>query len=238
MCFQCSVFYLPAFKVITFTSYNTRCLGDMSDTEDEHMKRAIQLSLQENGVDSEQDDIDRAIALSLQQEQHDNSDSASHAAADRVLEHNDDMRKAIALSLGKSVDQLTAREALGLTPETKDVVQQFNKRKRHDDDDDDAEASNSNNKKTKDQRHFWDGVVKLTHVTGFTGPNFIRFEDIVEKDKLKKAVITAMVVSMDWIEEQFPSHVNLCVVLHGRPVSDDDDDDWLVHQQIVDHIDF
>lgn len=125
------------------------------------------------------------------------------------------MRTAIALSLGKSVDQLTAREALGLTAETKDVVQQFNKRKRHDDDD--AEASNSNNKKTKDQRHFWDGVVKLTHVTGFTGPNFIRFEDIIEKDKLKKAVITAMVVSMDWIEEQFPSHVNLCVVLHGRP---------------------
>lgn len=189
----------------------------MSDSEDENIKHAIRLSLQENSVDREQNDIDRAIALSLQQEHHDNSSSSTaQAAADRVSDHNDDMRTAIALSLGKSVDQLTAREALGLTAATKDVVEQYNKRKRQEEED----TSDSSNKKTMVQRYYWDGVVKLTHVTGFTGPNFIRFEDIVEKDKLKKAVITAMVVSMDWIEEQFPSHINLCVVLHGRPVSE------------------
>lgn len=189
----------------------------MSDSEDESIKHAIRLSLQEHAVDPEQNDIDRAIALSLQQEHHDsNNSSTAQAAADRVSDHNDDMRTAIALSLGKSVDQLTAREALGLTAATKDVVEQYNKRKRQEDT---SDSSSSSNKRTMDQRYYWDGVVKLTHVTGFTGPNFIRFEDIVEKDKLKKAVITAMVVSMDWIEEQFPSHINLCVVLHGRPVS-------------------
>lgn len=191
----------------------------MSDSEDENIKHAIRLSLQESSVDPEQNDIDRAIALSLQQEHHDNdsSNSTAQAAADRVSDHNDDMRTAIALSLGKSVDQLTAREALGLTAATKDVVEQYNKRKRQEEEE--GTSDSSSNKKTMDQRYYWDGVVKLTHVTGFTGPNFIRFEDIVEKDKLKKAVITAMVVSMDWIEEQFPSHINLCVVLHGRPVS-------------------
>lgn len=39
------------------------------------------------------------------------------------------------------------------------------------------------------------------------------------QSSLKKAVVTAMVGSLDWIDEHFPKDANMCIVLHGRPVS-------------------
>lgn len=40
-----------------------------------------------------------------------------------------------------------------------------------------------------------------------------------KKDKLKKALVTAFVCSMDFIEDQFPANVNVCIVTHGRPAT-------------------
>ncbi|KAI9033710.1 tyrosyl-DNA phosphodiesterase-domain-containing protein [Phycomyces nitens] len=119
-----------------------------------------------------------------------------------------DMIEAIAASLGKTPDQLTAREMLTLTlnpPRKRTFL--------------DNSAECSRKRPTNSPVRYWDGVVKLTHVPGFVGTQFIRFQDIVEKSTLKKALVTAFVCSMDWIEEQFPSTINMCIVLHGRPAT-------------------
>ncbi|KAG0171189.1 hypothetical protein DFQ28_004094 [Apophysomyces sp. BC1034] len=126
---------------------------------------------------------------------------------DEQEREKDDLKKAIAASLGKSVDQLTARDLLNATMDG----DSSNKR-RLPPDITDAPP----NKKPRPEK-YWDGVVKLTHVTGFSGLSFITSADIVQKSMLKKAVITAFVSSMDWIEEHFPEDVNLCLVTHGRP---------------------
>ncbi|KAG2215600.1 hypothetical protein INT45_000962 [Circinella minor] len=171
-------------------------------SDDEQMRRAIELSLQEHQTETQQR-VSPSNTIDLTQR------------LDDEERENDDIRKAIALSLGKPVGQLTAREALlGSTAST-------GKRRSPSDSSGDTRTTTSDQRPSKklapEPIRYWDGVVKLTYVTGFTGPNFIRFEDIVQRTVLKKAVITAMVVSMDWIEKQFPSTVNLCIVLHGRP---------------------
>ncbi|KAF7729254.1 hypothetical protein EC973_004784 [Apophysomyces ossiformis] len=118
----------------------------------------------------------------------------------------EELKMAIAASLGKSVDQLTARDLLNATMDENPP----SKRKHS------PEPTESlPNKKTGPPR-YWDGVVKLTHVSGFPSSSFIKFEDIVQKSMLKKAAITAFVCSMDWIEEHFPEDINLCIVTHGQ----------------------
>ena len=92
---------------------------------------------------------------------------------------NGDIRKAIALSLGKSPEQLTAREMLLGLPASR------TKRQLPNDSSGDTGATASDHRPSKKSTpapiRYWDGVVKLTYVTGFTGPNFIRFEDIVQR---------------------------------------------------------
>lgn len=82
-----------------------------------------------------------------------------------------DFMEAVALSLGKTVDQLTARDLLNATAEPK----QSPKRRSS------AIDVDTQPKKLAAVPRYWDGVVKLTHVDGFVGTSFIKFEDIVEK---------------------------------------------------------
>ncbi|ORX46268.1 hypothetical protein DM01DRAFT_1377691 [Hesseltinella vesiculosa] len=65
-------------------------------------------------------------------------------------------------------------------------------------------SSTSKNQRMHDQ--FWAGVIKLTHVRGFVGPTFI-------KSRLKRALLTAFVYSVDFINEQFPSDISLVLVV-------------------------
>ncbi|CAO3651027.1 unnamed protein product [Mucor hiemalis] len=153
--------------------------------------------------EDENEQIARAMALSLQ-----------GLEAEIVQEDQEqlDLKAAIAASLGKTVDQLTARDMLfAETPSNNN-----NKRKREEE-----EALSGQHRVLKrfdnSNKLFWDGIVKLTYVQGFVGPDYIRFEDIVNKDKLKKALVTAFVCSMDFINENFPMDVNMCIVTHGRP---------------------
>ncbi|ORZ03026.1 tyrosyl-DNA phosphodiesterase-domain-containing protein [Syncephalastrum racemosum] len=148
----------------------------------------------------EDEDLKQAIALSLR-DRLEGNDSDQH--------EQHEMKQALALSLGKTVEQLTARDMMRL----QDSMGSNQGEKRPFSE---STSPTSDAKRTAPER-FWDGVVRLTYVEGFTLASAIRFEDIVQKSHLRKALITAMVVSTDWIEEQFPPDINLCVVLHGRP---------------------
>ncbi|CAO3610965.1 unnamed protein product [Cunninghamella echinulata] len=70
---------------------------------------------------------------------------------------------------------------------------------------------------SQQNNNYWNGTIKLTHIRGYRGPNFISIEHIIQKSTLKKALITAFVWSKDFIEELIPQHINLCIVTHGRP---------------------
>ncbi|KAI7901975.1 tyrosyl-DNA phosphodiesterase-domain-containing protein [Cokeromyces recurvatus] len=157
-----------------------------SDDENEQIAKAMALSLQ--GLDSQ-----------LRQEQ----------------KEKDDLRKAIAASLGKKVEELTARDML-LAETTNPPL----KRPREEDENDDVNVLPTHRilkRLNNSEARFWDGVIKLTYVKGFIGPDYIRFEDIIQKHDLKKALITAFVCSLDFINDNFPLDVNLCIVTHGRP---------------------
>ena len=112
----------------------------------------------------EDEQIARAIALSLQ---------GLESRIETEDKEDDDMKAAIAASLGKSVDQLTARDLLlaetpkpvNKRPREEELTNQHRVMKRFD---------NSN-------KFFMDGIVKLTYVTGFIGADYIRFQDIVQK---------------------------------------------------------
>ncbi|KAI9310710.1 tyrosyl-DNA phosphodiesterase-domain-containing protein [Dichotomocladium elegans] len=184
----------------------------MSNSDDDHdLKRAIALSLSEQNM--EDVEFQRAITLSLE----------SHAQAAASLlrgtetganDEDEDIRRAIALSLNKPVEKLTAREALGLTPAAEAAK---NKRMLERASGSTATHNNKRMRTEKEGSFFWEGVVKLTHIDGYSGPNFIRIEDIILKDHLQKAVMTAFMVSLDFIQEHIPKDVNLCIVMHGRP---------------------
>ncbi|KAI8377756.1 tyrosyl-DNA phosphodiesterase-domain-containing protein [Radiomyces spectabilis] len=155
---------------------------------------------------NDDDELARAIALSLQE-------AESTLAAQNY--EKEQLKLALAASLGKTPDQLTAREVLSLELEEPESEPISNKRPlsdvipQHE-----PKVAKS---KTAGNTRYWDGVVKLTHVTGFTGTTYIKFEDIIDKYCLKKAFVTAFVGSMEFINEHFPDHVNMCIVLHGRP---------------------
>ncbi|CAO3618381.1 unnamed protein product [Cunninghamella blakesleeana] len=179
-----------------------------------------------NTSDEENDNLFRAIALSLE--------GNDNVLETRVQEQEKlDMRKALALSLNKKVEELTPREIL-MMESSINTTTITTKRK--------ASMSENNNSNTEGQNkakeeklplkrtkidstsavsnttaNYWDGIVKLTYIRGYFGPNFIRIEDIIQKSTLTKALITAFVFSKDFIEELIPSHVNLCIVAHGRP---------------------
>ncbi|ORZ22399.1 tyrosyl-DNA phosphodiesterase-domain-containing protein [Absidia repens] len=182
-----------------------------------------------NSDDDNDDDLSHAIALSLQQDENDHHDSSpwqpqlSSIQLDRHEQEQQDMKLALALSLGKTVDQLTARDILMADSNTNQNYSD-NKRAQPTPEEHDRSSWNSVKKKkissttTTFTKH-WDGVIKLTYVRGFVGPSFIRFEDIVQKTQLKKAVVTAFVWTKDFLDEHFPEDVNVCIISHGRPPS-------------------
>jgi tyrosyl-DNA phosphodiesterase-1 len=126
----------------------------------------------------ENEQIARAIALSLE----------SHL--DHEQKEQDELKLAIAASLGKKVEQLTARDML-----TADMSSAPRKRPRE-------EESTTNQRVLKRfdnaNARYWDGTVKLTYVKGFVGPDYIRFEDIIQKVRLIK--ISTSVYSQSCLE--------------------------------------
>ncbi|KAI8879910.1 phospholipase D/nuclease [Backusella circina FSU 941] len=144
---------------------------------------------------SDSEDMKRAIALSL-------------------LEHSDneqdDLKEAIAASLGKTVSQLTARDLLMADYDSQ-------KSKRTQKRPPAVDLTQDSNKRIKTPTRFWEGTVKLTYIKGFHGPDYITLPEIIQKTDLQKSLVTAFVVSMEFIEQQFPKDKNMCIVTHGRP---------------------
>ncbi|KAI8984565.1 tyrosyl-DNA phosphodiesterase-domain-containing protein [Mycotypha africana] len=155
-----------------------------------------------NNSDNEEEQFARAVALSLQSQ-----------IMDKEKEDND-LKVAIAASLGKSVDQLTARDLLMADVSASSST--ANKTRGREDDSNSLSEPDPKRLKHTETK-YWDGTIKLTYVKGFTGPDYVRFEDIIQKKSLKKAMISAFVHSMDYIEQHFPADINICIVTHGRP---------------------
>ncbi|CEJ03148.1 hypothetical protein RMCBS344292_17136 [Rhizopus microsporus] len=97
------------------------------------------------------------------------AESLSHHLQEQEKE-NDDLKKAIAASLGKTVEQLTARDLLLATDSVR-------KRQRSEDQSSIVTTKRVDTSNSK----YWDGTVKLTYVKGFTGPNYIKLSDIVQR---------------------------------------------------------
>lgn len=200
LCFIERTRQLSAVKATTFGNVSKRFFaGDTQKTRQKFITGRVR-SLSSRAMDDDEQ-LKQAIALSLR-------DRLEGSSSEQQEQH--EMKQALALSLGKTVEQLTARDMMRL----QDSMDAGQARKRPMSD---SAPPTPDSKRTAPER-FWDGAVRLTYVKGFTLDNAIRFEDIVQKSQLRKALITAMVVSTDWIEEQFPADINLCVVLHGRPV--------------------
>lgn len=146
-------------------------------------------------------DMEEAIQQSLQQLKED---------LERQEREKEELRQAIALSLGKPIEKLTARETLSLTLDS--GVKRSN---------DTQSTSNEQSKRQKqaDMLTYPNGTVKLTHVKGFSGPDYLTIDQVIEAKYLKKALMTAFVVDMNFVEEKFPSDINVCIVMHNRPVS-------------------
>ncbi|KAG1454708.1 hypothetical protein G6F56_007251 [Rhizopus delemar] len=139
---------------------------------------------------------------------------------------DEDLKEALAASLGKTVSQLTARDLLlgGSSSSSSSSNSNSNS----------GSGSGGGGGGIKRQaspppaptsvkrpdilfEKYWDGIVKLTYVQGFVGPRYLSLKEIVQKNDLKKAVITAFVYSMDYIDAHFPADVNIVLVTHGRP---------------------
>lgn len=124
----------------------------------------------------EQEQIARAMALSLQ---------GLAAQLDQDQQEKQDMKAAIAASLGKTVNQLTARDML--LADTSTLISN-NKRPREE-----KTVPYPVHKVVKrfdnSEARFWNGTVKLTYVKGFVGPDYIRFEDIVQKVSVESCFI-------------------------------------------------
>jgi tyrosyl-DNA phosphodiesterase-1 len=118
----------------------------------------------------ENEQIARAIALSLQ---------GLESQFEQDQQEKQDLKEAIAASLGKKVHELTARDML-----LADAPTTTNKRPREEEEESSSThhiLKRIDNSKTR----FWDGTVKLTYVKGFVGPDYIRFQDIVQKVSIK-----------------------------------------------------
>lgn len=116
----------------------------------------------------ENEQIARAIALSLQ---------GLESQLDQDQQEKQDLKEAIAVSLGKKVHELTARDMLLVDVSTTRNAT-TNKRPRN-------EEFSSTHRVSKrfdnSETRYWEGIVKLTYVKGFVGPDYIRFQDIVQK---------------------------------------------------------
>lgn len=146
-------------------------------------------------------DMEEAIQQSLQQLKED---------LERQEKEKEEMRQAIALSLGKPIEKLTPRETLSLTLDS--GVKRSN-------DEQSNSSEQSKRQKQADMLAYPNGTVKLTHVKGFSGLDYLSIDQVIEAKYLKKALMTAFVVDMNFVDEKFPSDINVCIVMHNRPVS-------------------
>jgi len=121
--------------------------------------------------DEERQQIAKAMALSLE---------GLEARFDQEQQEQNDMKAAIAASLGKTVDQLTARDML-LADASLPVSNSNNKRPREEETSSSYPVHRIVKRFDNSETRFWNGIVKLTYVKGFVGPDYIRFEDIVQK---------------------------------------------------------
>ncbi|KAL9555983.1 hypothetical protein MBANPS3_002097 [Mucor bainieri] len=152
--------------------------------------------------DEERQQIARAMALSLE---------GLEAQYDQEQQEQHDMKAAIAASLGKTVDQLTARDML-MADTSLPASNHNNKRPREEDTSSSYPVHRIVKRFDNSEARFWNGIVKLTYVKGFVGPDYIRFEDIVQKvQSLGESPC------MDFINDHFPLDINVCIVTHGRP---------------------
>jgi tyrosyl-DNA phosphodiesterase-1 len=108
---------------------------------------------------SDSEDIQRAIALSLLD------------PSDDVKEEENELKMAIAASLGKTVSQLTARDLLMADYDSHKPAQKRSA----------IDLTTSTNKRQKTPTRFWDGTVKLTYIKGFHGPDYITLAEIIQK---------------------------------------------------------
>ncbi|KAI8074463.1 tyrosyl-DNA phosphodiesterase-domain-containing protein [Gongronella butleri] len=174
---------------------------------------------------SDDEQLALAIALSLDEEK-----GHYQAHLDKQQQEIEDRKLALALTLGKSVDELTARDMLALDSasvvidddngnisgapvgsSSSSIIGAGKKRAA-----DESSSSSNNSKSARKFDRYWQGTIKLTHVRGFSGPTFIRIEDIVQKDHLRRACITAYVYSKDFIHAQY-GDIQLVLVTHGKP---------------------
>ncbi|KAG2176438.1 hypothetical protein INT43_005678 [Umbelopsis isabellina] len=144
-------------------------------------------------------DMEEAIQQSLQQLKED---------LERQEREKEEMRQAIALSLGKPIENLTPRETLSLT---------LNSGVKRSNDGQSNSSEQTKRQKQADMLTYPNGTVKLTHVKGFSGLDYLTIDQVIEAKYLKKALMTAFVVDMNFVEEKFPSDINVCIVMHNRP---------------------
>ncbi|CAG8738169.1 8605_t:CDS:2, partial [Ambispora leptoticha] len=52
------------------------------------------------------------------------------------------------------------------------------------------------------------GALKLTYIPNFRG-DYVKFEDLIEKSKVKRAFLSCFVVSLDWVQQNFPSQARI-----------------------------
>lgn len=120
--------------------------------------------------DSEENEqMARAIALSLQ---------GLETRISQEERENLDLKNAIAASLGKTVEQLTARDIL-LADTTPQPAITNNKRPREEETN--TARPHVIRRFDYSNQQFWNGIVKLTYVKGFVGQSYIRFQDIIQK---------------------------------------------------------
>ncbi|KAH6574140.1 hypothetical protein BASA62_002577 [Batrachochytrium salamandrivorans] len=78
----------------------------------------------------------------------------------------------------------------------------------------------------KSASHPWyNGRLAMTYIVGCSNQGRIRFQDLIDKDKLKKICVSSYVVDDDWFLSQLPSGIKVCM---ARPKPREIPDD--VHQ--------
>jgi hypothetical protein len=60
--------------------------------------------------------------------------------------------------------------------------------------------------------------IKLTYAQGFPRSGSLSFQELIQKDKLQKALLSSFCADMEWVESMMPQTKNVCYVLHRRGV--------------------
>ncbi|KAJ2483749.1 hypothetical protein IWW56_000123 [Coemansia sp. RSA 2131] len=80
-----------------------------------------------------------------------------------------------------------------------------------------AQSSTSNNL-PQTELPFPDGVVKLTHMSGENkSDDCVTLKDVIQSDKLRKALVTTFVLDMEWLKSHFRADTKLVIVQSYNP---------------------